>query len=42
VEKAGPPKPKREKQKNDPKYVAAARELRDRYLDDNEQRPVPA
>jgi len=30
------PKPKRQKrpkQKNDPKYVAAARELRDRYLE---------
>jgi hypothetical protein len=28
------PKPKREKQKNDPKLVAAAREFRDRYLDE--------
>jgi len=27
-------KPKREKQKNDPKLVAAAREFRDRYLDE--------
>jgi N-acetylglutamate synthase-like GNAT family acetyltransferase len=30
---AKPPKPKRVKQKNDPKYVAAARELRDKYLE---------
>jgi hypothetical protein len=28
------PKPKREKQKNDPQLVAAAREFRDRYLDE--------
>lgn len=32
--KAAEPKPKREKQKNDPKLVAAAREFRDRYLDE--------
>jgi hypothetical protein len=28
-----PPKPKREKRKNDPKLIAAARELRDRWLE---------
>ena len=40
---AKPPKAKREKQKNDPKYVAAARELRDRYLDEvNSGRCLPA
>ena len=30
---AKPKRQKRPKQKNDPKYVAAARELRDRYLE---------
>ncbi len=33
VEKPKPQKPKREKVKADPKHVAAARELRDRYLE---------
>ncbi|MCC6682204.1 MAG: hypothetical protein IT445_14985 [Phycisphaeraceae bacterium] len=36
LEEIAPPKPKRprkERQKNDPKYVAAARELRDRFLE---------
>ena len=41
-----PAKPKREpkpRQKNDPKYVAAARELRDRYLEEvNTGRMLPA
>ena len=41
-----PPKPKRpkkERHKNDPKYVAAARELRDRYLEQvNIDRMLPA
>ena len=32
--KAAPPKPKREKLKNDPKVVEAARELRDRYIEE--------
>ena len=40
------PKPKREskpRQKNDPKYIAAARELRDRYLEEvNTGRLLPA
>ena len=37
------PKPKREKQKNDPKLVAAAREFRDRYLDEvNTGRMLPS
>jgi hypothetical protein len=41
--KAKPEKPKREKQKNDPKLVAAAREFRDRYLDEvNSGRMLPA
>jgi len=30
---ARPKRQKREKQKNDPKYVAAARELRDRWME---------
>jgi len=30
---AKPKRQKRPKQKNDPKYIAAARELRDRYLE---------
>ena len=33
TEKKTNPKPKREKVKADPKHVAAARELRDRYLE---------
>ena len=33
MEKPKPQKPKREKAKADPKHVAAARELRDRYLE---------
>jgi hypothetical protein len=41
-----PPKPKRTpkpRQKNDPKYVAAARELRDRYLEQvNADRLLPS
>ena len=41
-----PPEPKREakpRHKNDPKYVKAARELRDRYLEQvNADRMLPA
>ena len=40
---AAPAKPKRPKQRNDPKHIAAARELRDRYLDEvNSGRLLPA
>ncbi|MCI0362529.1 MAG: GNAT family N-acetyltransferase [Phycisphaerales bacterium] len=46
VPEAEPPKPKREpkpRQKNDPKYVAAARELRDRFLEQiNTDRMLPS
>ena len=41
-----PPKakaPRKPRQKNDPKYIAAARELRDRYLEQvNANRLLPA
>ncbi len=37
------PKPKRQGQKNDPKHIAAARELRDRYLEEvNTGRMLPS
>ena len=37
-----PPRPKREKQKNDPKLVAAAREIRDRSLEYINENPLLA
>jgi len=43
LEPAKPKKPRAPRQKNDPKYVAAARELRDRYLEEvNTGRLLPA